>query len=182
MSAVLSSAQQDADQVSTAGRPSSYTTEIGEAICARLAKGESMRSICKDESMPCQATIYNWLASDKLPQFMEQYTRGREAQAECLAEEIIAIADDGQNDTYVDSEGLRRVDHDNIARSKLRVEARKWVAAKLLPKKYGDRMQVDHTGKVDVDITHYKTQLRQMLDIPAEPLTLENTAKQLPKV
>lgn len=176
MSAVLETTQGNTTPKPN-GRPSIYSQELAETICKRLAQGESMRSICFDDDMPSQATIYNWLADEKMCSFLEMYTRAREVQAECLAEEIISIADDGANDTYIDDEGQRKTDYDNIARSKLRVEARKWVAAKLLPRKYGDRVQVDHTGTIEVDITARKDQLRQLLDITPAPLTLENGSK-----
>lgn len=72
--------------------------------------------------------------------------RAREAQADTLAEEILQIADDGSNDTYTDDEGRTHVDYDHISRSKLRVDARKWLASKMAPKKYGDRITNEHTG------------------------------------
>ncbi|HCE6991259.1 TPA: hypothetical protein NOV39_001187 [Pseudomonas aeruginosa] len=76
----------------------------------------------------------------------ESSTRAREAQADTLAEEILQIADDGSNDTYTDDEGRTHVDYDHISRSKLRVDARKWLASKMAPKKYGDRITNEHTG------------------------------------
>ena len=66
------------------------------------------------------------------------YTRAREVQAEIMAEEIIAIADDSAGDITIDEDGREIVNHEAIQRSRLRVDARKWVAAKLLPRKYGD--------------------------------------------
>ena len=80
------------------------------------------------------------------PDFSEQYARAREAQADKLAEEILAIADDGRSDTYLDGEGNEKTDSEVIQRSKLRVEARKWLASKMAPKKYGDKIQAEHTG------------------------------------
>ena len=77
--------------------------------------------------------------------FMDQYARAREAQAEARADEIVDIADDGSGDFTTDKDGKEIVSHENVQRSRLRVDARKWVAAKLLPKKYGDRLQ--HTGE-----------------------------------
>ncbi|QDX22555.1 terminase small subunit protein [Pandoraea pnomenusa] len=126
------------------GRPSSFTQEIGDAICERLANGESLRSICRDEEMPSQPTVFRWIDSHEA--FRKQYARAREAQAEFFADQIVSIADDGSNDSYVDDEGNQRTDHDVIARSRLRVDARKWIASKLLPKKYGDKVTNEHTG------------------------------------
>ena len=126
------------------GRPSKYTEEITDDICERLAGGESLVSICKDENMPSKSTVFNWLDEHKA--FLDKYVRAREAQADHLADEIIAIADDGLNDTYEIEPGVRGVNHDVIARSRLRVDARKWMASKLAPKKYGDKVTTEHTG------------------------------------
>lgn len=133
-----------------AGRPTTCTPETTREICARLMEGNSLRSICRDDDMPAFRTVMGWLADEeKYPEFSHQYARAREIQAECWADEIIDIADDGRND-YQSREGkggeeLVTVDHDHIQRSKLRVDSRKWVASRLLPKKYGDKQQI--TGK-----------------------------------
>lgn len=103
-----------------------------------------LSKVCKEEGMPSVATVYFWLRDKK--DFLESYTRAKEDQADTLADEIIEIADDGRNDTIMDDEGNIRTDHDVIARSRLRVEARKWVAAKLKPKKYGDRVVQEVSG------------------------------------
>lgn len=132
----------------TVGRPSEFKNETADTICLRLVEGESLRSICKSDDMPHIATVFRWLAAN--PQFSEQYTRAREEQAETLADEIVQIADDGLNDTYLDENGNKRTDQDVIARSRLRVEARKWVASKLKPKKYGDKIQTELSGSLKV--------------------------------
>lgn len=135
-----------------AGRPSDYTQEIGVKICALISEGKSLVSICKQEDMPSTVTVYTWL--QKHPEFLNIYTRAREDQADTLADEIIDIADDGRNDKTIDENGVVRTDQDVIARSRLRVEARKWVAAKLKPKKYGDKLDldanIDHTLTVNI--------------------------------
>lgn len=100
--------------------------------------------------MPDRSTVFRWLNTPSLERFCDQYARAREAQADRFAEEILQIADDGKNDTYVDENGVKRVDQDNVNRSKLRVDARKWLASKLAPKKYGDKQQVEMSGSLDV--------------------------------
>lgn len=122
-------------------RPSRYTLKMADQICERLAEGESLRRICRDDHMPNKATVFRWLSLHT--SFRDQYARAREAQADALADEILDIADDGLNDSYEDDEGNRRTDHDVIARSKLRVDARKWIASKLKPKVYGDRIDTE---------------------------------------
>lgn len=124
---------------------STFSQEIADIICFRLAEGESLRAICREDGMPALSTVFKWLVDH--PPFSEQYRYAREAQAEWMGEDIIAIADDGANDTYTDEDGNTRTNYDVVARSKLRVDARKWVASKLYPKKYGDRITNEHTGK-----------------------------------
>lgn len=136
------------------GRPSTYTSELAAAICDRLATGESLRAICSEDAMPCKATIFIWLS--RHAEFLDQYARAREAQADFLAEEIIEIADDGSRDyteKVIDGRTTLVVDHDHIQRSRLRVDARKWAASKMAPKKYGERIQAEHSGAVDVGLT-----------------------------
>lgn len=122
------------------GRPSDYTPEIAVTICGLLAEGRSLRKICDQEGMPSQSMVYRWLAGRK--EFREQYAHAREVQADTLADEILDISDDGLNDTYVDENGNVRTDQDVIARSRLRVDARKWLASKMAPKKYGEKLAI----------------------------------------
>jgi hypothetical protein len=128
-----------------AGRPSSMTPKVKEEICERIAKGESLRKICLSEHLPSATAVHNHLLVDK--QFVEQYARAKQLCADYYAEQIIDISDDGINDTYLDEDGNTRTDHDVIARSRLRVDARKWYASKLNPKKYGDKVATELTGK-----------------------------------
>lgn len=107
------------------GRPSSYTVETGDIICERIADGESLRAICQDDDMPSRASVFRWLADNE--SFRNQYARAREDQAETMADELISIADEATDD---------------VQRSRLRVDTRKWVASKLKPKKYGDKLQL----------------------------------------
>ena len=143
------------------GRHSEFTQEIADVICERIADGESLRSICKDEDMPNKATVFKWLAAQK--EFSDQYARARESQAETMADEILAIADDGVNDTYLDDDGNERTNHDVIARSRLRVDARKWLASKLAPKKYGEKVQTELSG-------HLSVSAREMTDAELEAI------------
>ena len=109
------------------GRPSRYTAEIADEICERLASGESLRSICRNDHMPGQTTVFRWLSENT--EFWEQYARAREAQAECLADELVEIADEVQ-----DTDDMVKVQA-----AKLRIDTRKWAASKLKPSRYGDR-------------------------------------------
>ena len=126
------------------GRPSLYTDKLAAKICQRLAEGESLRAICADKAMPAISTVMGWLFDGNHDGFSEQYARAREAQAEIRADEIVDIADDASGDFTADKDGKLAANNEHIQRSRLRVDARKWIAAKLLPKRYGDKLQ--HTG------------------------------------
>lgn len=129
-----------------AGRPSKYTQELSDKICHLISTtSKSMRTICNELDIAPQSFL-NWL-NDK-PEFLASYTRAKEQQADFLAEEIIEIADDSSNDTkviYKDGKPTEVENTEWVSRSKLRVEARKWAAAKLKPKKYGDKLDVMQT-------------------------------------
>lgn len=100
--------------------------------------------------MPGRTTVWQWLA--KFPEFANQYAHAREDQLSCLADEIVDIADDNHLDTVVDDDGRERVNHDVVARAKLRVDARKWVLSKLRPGTYGDRMDLNHGGSMNITL------------------------------
>ena len=114
---------------SRGGRPkgsNTYTPEIGEAICERMVDGESLRSICKDTKMPHKATVLRWLKDGTgAEDFCAQYARARELQADTLAADIIDIADNAIQAT--------------VNQDRLRIDARKWYAAKMRPRVYGDK-------------------------------------------
>lgn len=130
-----------------AGRPSKYTQELADKICAELSNGLSLRTICKSDDMPCVSTIFNWMRTK--PGFLEQYARAKEESADALIEEMLDISDDGTNDWMErhDKEGSVigwQVNGEHVQRSRLRVETRKWIASKLKPKKYGESTQIKH--------------------------------------
>lgn len=111
-------------------------------ICDRIAKGESLRSICKDKDMPCADTVTKFLREKADQNEILQYARARDQQADRIAEEVIEIADDGSNDWMEsndpDNPGWK-FNGEHAQRSRLRIDARKWFAGKVAPKKYGDR-------------------------------------------
>ena len=121
-----------------------YPESIRLEICERIAKGESMVSICASEGMPVQSVVYSWLTVDS--DFAERYARAREQQAEHYLDEIIAISDDVTLDEIIDGEGNPRTNHEAIQRSRLKVDTRKWAMSKLAPKKYGDKIQQEIVG------------------------------------
>jgi len=121
------------------------------SICERIANGESLRQICDGDNMPATSTVCLWLAQDS--QFSEQYARAREAQADAIFDDILSIADDGRNDWMerknADGENIGWMENgEAMRRSQLRIEARKWMAGKLKPKKYGDKLDLNLSGSV----------------------------------
>ncbi|EBF9036314.1 DNA packaging protein [Salmonella enterica] len=133
------------------GRPSDYTEELAEIICLRLAEGESLRSVCRDDGMPSKQAVLRWLARNE--SFRAQYVRAKEEGAEAIAEELFDIADDGTNDWMekLDKDGEAigyQLNGEHVQRSKLRIDTRKWYLSKIMPKKYGDRIQ--HEQKITI--------------------------------
>lgn len=129
-------------------RPSEFTQDVADEICEKLADGVSLRTICLSEEMPARSTVFKWLRD--IEGFSDQYARAREAQADLLADEILVIADDASQDTVLKERGdgseYEVANTEWINRSRLRVDARKWLASKMAPKKYGDKVTNEHTG------------------------------------
>lgn len=131
------------------GRPTSYTQEVADAICAELALGYSIRTVCKPDEMPAVKTIFNWFRTQ--PEFLQQYTRAKQEAADAMAEDILDIADDATNDYMLrmgkDGEESYQLNGEHLQRSKLRVDTRKFLMAKMKPKKYGDKIDVTTDGE-----------------------------------
>lgn len=133
------------------GRTTDFNEKIAEEICERIAQGESLRKICKDDTMPDASTVFRWLKNENNEEFRKQYAHARETQAELIAEEIFEIADDGSNDLMTIEKGDMSYEVENkevTNRSKLRAQVRQWYLSKILPKKYGDKLDVEHSGHV----------------------------------
>lgn len=129
------------------GRPSGYTLELGLAVCGWIRQGYTLRQIGGLPNMPSKATIIRWLGN--FPVFCDQYAHAREVQAFVMEDEIQEIADDSRND-WVEREGKDGAveivfNQENVARARVRIDSRKWLMAKMAPKRYGDRIAV--TGK-----------------------------------
>ncbi len=126
------------------GRPSKYSQELADKICGLVIEGKSIRSICEADGMPDSRTVFRWLSSNE--DFCQQYARAKEDQTNTLAEEILEIAD--QYDIAKDYETP-----DLVQRAKLRIDTRKWLMSKMAPKKYGDKIQQEHSGALTVNFT-----------------------------
>ena len=128
------------------GRPSTYSEDIATEVCGRLAAGETLRQICRDEHMPPESTVRNWALEDNHG-FSARYARARSMGLDTMADEILDISDDASNDwmqrTGKGDEDLGwQSNGDHIQRSRLRVDSRKWLLSKMNPKKYGDKVEI----------------------------------------
>lgn len=152
------------------GRPSKYSQEIVEDICFRLANGEPLTRICRDDWMPHYSTVMRWLGSGDHPDFCDMYARAREVQADYLADQIVEIADDTRRLMVAqlmpdpnDPRGVLQVVRDEAGNpaviadaralcqaAKEQIDARKWIAAKLKPRKYSEKhfAEVETSAKV----------------------------------
>jgi hypothetical protein len=131
------------------GRPSSFNQEQADEICKRLSEGETLTKIVKSEGMPALNTIYRWSEANEA--FRKQYARARDEFYRRMADDVMDHSDDAKNDFTVDEHGKRVVNHENIQRSRLRVDTRKWLLSKMLPKLYGDKIEL--SGKLGHEVS-----------------------------
>lgn len=120
-------------------------------ICERLQRGESLNAICKDSHMPDESAVRNWVMDD-YQGFAPRYARAREIGYARMAEEILQIANTpviGKKTVTKDS-GVEVTEYDMIEHRRLQVDTRKWMLSKVLPKIYGDKQTLEHTGTLNV--------------------------------
>lgn len=111
-----------------------HPPEVRQTILERIASGESLRSVCKDSDMPGWRTVLGWVSSDK--DFEQQYARAMQMRADAKFEELDEVAEEAASaESAVTVQGLR-----------LKADIIKWQTAKMAPKKYGDRVELEHTG------------------------------------
>lgn len=135
------------------GRPSTYSDDLADIICERIVLGDSLNRICKDADMPSISTVFRWLQSH--PQFCDMYEAARDNQADTLADQIMDISDEMPRINPTTG----AVDSGAVQHQRLRVDSRKWIAAKLKPRKYGDKVQAEVTGN-DGGPIHQVTTIR----------------------
>jgi hypothetical protein len=138
----------------TAGRPAIWTQEMADKVCEQLAEGDSLRTVCTSDDMPSMSTVFKQLRID--PEFAQQYANAKEQGAIAMFEEMMDIADDGTNDFMLRKDesggdtGFYFENKEALARSRLRVDTRKWALSKLAPKKYGDKIQTELSGSLSI--------------------------------
>lgn len=119
-------------------KQSEYSADKADAICQLIADGATLRGICARSDMPSSATVCRWLAANV--EFRLQYTAAREAQAEIILDEVLAIADEAITAATPAEAAVA------VHRNKLRIDARKWLIGRLAPKRYGERLDVAVAG------------------------------------
>lgn len=114
-----------------------YTLALAKEICDAIASNsKGIKALCQEHShWPNKDTIFTWLKDNQ--DFSDEYARAKQAQIECVVDELIEIADDSSQDQVLDADGLIRFNSQAIQRARLRVDTRKWLACKLVPKVYG---------------------------------------------
>ena len=129
------------------GRPCTYTQEVGDEICRRLAEGDTVEAICRDPRMPPASTVRLWAADDRgseengAPGFAAAYARARSVGLQKLADELISISDAD----YTGPDGF--VDNAAVQKARLMSDNRKWLLSKMLPKQFGDKVTQEITGE-----------------------------------
>ncbi len=147
------------------GRPSKYTDKLADKICQMIAQGQSVRSICAKKDMISMQTFFRWLREND--KFREQYARACEERSYMHAEDIIEIADNATNDYMEKLEGDGYIfNSENVQRSRLRIDTRKWLMSKLNPKVYGDKLDMTTNGN-DIGVTLSASQAEQLLNARA---------------
>jgi hypothetical protein len=154
------------------GAPSKFTEELFSKILRELSFSDnSIVNICKSNNISADA-FFDWLI--KYENLSQRYTRARERQADFLADQIIEIANEKSGDIVKimkDGKLIEVEDKEFVSRSKLKIEARKWIASKLKPKKYSERIEVDQKTEVSGEINHVIT---GMIIVDEEEKTEEN--------
>lgn len=139
------------------GAPSTFTQAAADLLCDRIATSrKSITRICTEEpALPNVTTVLRWLAGNE--SFRIQYARAKELQTEVIEQEMLEIADETGRDTIGGDNGPQP-NSEWIARSRLRVDTRKWLMSKLAPKKYGEKLEIGG----DIGVTHAHLTLDQL--------------------
>ncbi len=113
------------------GRPSIYSREVADEICRRIAEGEPLTKICKEPKMPAYSTVLGWRVGDMGDgEFSERYARARQDGADALADKIRELAERVETGKLDPNAG------------RVAIDALKWIASKLKPRAYGDRLEL----------------------------------------
>lgn len=158
------------------GRPSTYSQEVAEAICERIANGEPLREICRDEAMPPWRTVYDWQTAH--PEFSARIAHARELGEEAIIQDCLTIADTPLIGEEVEESenGLKVKRGDMLGHRKLQIETRLKLLAKWNPRKWGDKIDLNHGGQENNPV-EVKT---KVVVVPSKQAA-ETIVKKLPK-
>lgn len=122
-------------------------TAIINQVCDKIEQGLSLRKILIDSKPISQKVFFDWIDSDEDKR--KQYARACETRADAIFEEILEISDDSTGDLKYTEQG-EVLNSEFVQRSRLRVDTRKWMLGKMMPKKYGEKIQTEHSGAIDI--------------------------------
>lgn len=121
------------------GRPTDYSPELAAKLCKQLALGNSLRAVCRADDMPDISTIYDWFI--KYPDFTKQYEKACQDRVEAQHEDLNEISDEALQYAKTNEINVQAV----MTAYKLKADNMKWSMARMKPKKYGDKLDLDHT-------------------------------------
>ena len=141
------------------GRPTTYSPELGKEICDTIAStSKGTKKLCAELShWPCQDTLFTWLKT--YSEFSEQYAQAKICQIELLVDEILEISDDASQDQYVNELGTLVANPPAIHRARLKVDTRKWLASKLVPKVYGNKIDIESNSSLSEELRQLSADL-----------------------
>ncbi len=113
-----------------------------DAVCETMADGKSLRAACKGKKDISKPLVMRWLADSENGDLVDQYRRAREAQGDAMADQII----ENSNKRTIDDDTTK------VNRDRLRFDERRWLAGKLRPKKYGDKLDLDVKADVNTSV------------------------------
>lgn len=122
------------------GNQTKYTLELADKICDMISTGKSLRAACRELGEVSEFCVRNWILDDR-EGFASQYARAKMAQMAALEDDLIEIADQAPPMTESGAS-----DSGWVAHQKLQIDTRKWLMSKIAPKKYGEKLDLQHTG------------------------------------
>ncbi|MDP3560229.1 MAG: hypothetical protein Q8R79_07785 [Legionellaceae bacterium] len=142
------------------GRPTKYNLKLGQEICDAIAStSKGTKKLCAEHPhWPCQDTLFTWLRA--YPEFSEQYAQAKVCQIELLVDEVLEISDDASQDQYVNELGVLVSNPPAINRARLKVDTRKWLACKLVPKVYGNKIDIESNSSISEELRQLRANLK----------------------
>jgi hypothetical protein len=127
-----------------------FNQTIADSICELIQQGQSLRSACAENQI-APSTVLGWVSAYST--FSEQYAKAREIGYKLLADEILSIADEKDVEVKYDGDDVKLdLSPTAIARNRLRVDTRKWMLSKMLPKVYGDKLELSGNKESPLEV------------------------------